>query len=473
MIAAATDTVVDEAERVAADLTGLLRSLDSPDAAAVPVSARAQAATEFAVAAARLRQAAVRLQVAAAGLVDREDVHRLDAARTSRVWLERHSGITRREASELVRAAATCDRFPLVGEAFYNGELTLGHVDATGNIIPARFKGPKRDEAVEKVRAVQDVLVEAAKGATIEEYTDFCHRVRDKLDEDGPKDRSAEASRVWLHRLFNGRWSLSGDLSADDGALIATILSDIRARRAREAREARDAEKQTPPTDANDDGADVSPLTPRLEALAAREAADAAPTYSELQAQDLLELFLAGAGSNRPGRVGVYLHIDLDDLNAPADDGIEDVIAGRRSAHTGAGLDITDETLWGLMAKADITPIFNRNGRSLWYGRTRRLAPDVLRRVLAHRDRRCRVPGCNRPPIHCEAHHVDHWPDGGTTDPKTCALACGYHHRSHHRGDLGIAGDADGVLEFTRRDGSPLDVEPRYQRRSREEKRAS
>ena len=197
-------------ERVAADVSGLLRSLDSPDAAAVPISARGQAATEFAVAAARLRQAALRLQVAAAGLVDREKVHRLDAARTSRVWLERHSGITHREASELVRAAATCDRFPVVGEAFYNGELTLGHIDATGNIIPARFKGPKRDEAVEKVRAVQHVLVEAAKGATIEEYTHFCQRVRDKLDEDGPKDRSAEASRVWMHRLFNGRWSLSG-----------------------------------------------------------------------------------------------------------------------------------------------------------------------------------------------------------------------------------------------------------------------
>ncbi len=41
---------------------------------------------------------------------------------------------------------------------------------------------------------------------------------------DGPADRSAEASRVWLTETFDGRWSLTGDLSADDGAMLAGFL---------------------------------------------------------------------------------------------------------------------------------------------------------------------------------------------------------------------------------------------------------
>lgn len=471
MLADNTDTVAETAEQLASGVHDLLLALDTPDAAAVPLAARAQASRDLASAAARLRHAAQRLEVAAAGLVDVQRVHLLDVERTPRTWLARHTGISHREASELVRGGTTCARFPEVAEAFFAGDITLGHLDATGNIIPARFKGPRLDEAVEKVRNVQNVLVETAKNCTIEEYTQFCERVRDRLDLDGPKDKSAEPSRVWLHRLFNGRWSLSGDLSADDGALIATILADIRARRAREARnDAGDAARSEPgeaTDESSDDGADVGSLTDKLRHLARGDEIDTAPTYSELQAQDLLALFLAGAGAKRPGRVGIYLHINLDDLNAPVDEGIEDVIAGRRTAHTGAGLDITDETLWGLMAKADITPIFSRKGRSLWYGRTRRLAPAELRRVLAHRDRRCRVPGCNRPPINCEAHHIDHWPDGGTTDPKTCALTCKHHHDQHHNGGLGISGDADGVLEFTRPDGTPLDIEPLYKRNRR------
>jgi len=42
-------------------------------------------------------------------------------------------------------------------------------------------------------------------------------------------------------------------------------------------------------------------------------------------------------------------------------------------------------------------------------------------------------------------HHIVHWSDGGATDtPKLLAL-CQFHHRLHHRGRLGIAGDADEV----------------------------
>ncbi|HNI35690.1 MAG TPA: DUF222 domain-containing protein, partial [Microthrixaceae bacterium] len=214
--------------------------------------------------------------------------------------------------------------------------------------------------------------------------------MRDRLDTDGPNNPGAEPSRIWLHRLFNGRWSLSGDLSPDDGAILSTILAELRARRRNEA--------------ANTSGRPHDDRSPAGAPEPSEEPAEAddplAPTYGEQQAGDLIDLVMAGAGTDRPGRVGLFLHIDLNDLNTSnpdnTDAALTDLLAGRRPAHTEAGLDITDDTLWALMADADITPVFNRNGTSLSYGRTRRLAPSILRRVIAHRDRRCRFDGCRR-----------------------------------------------------------------------------
>ena len=42
-------------------------------------------------------------------------------------------------------------------------------------------------------------------------------------------------------------------------------------------------------------------------------------------------------------------------------------------------------------------------------GRTVRTAPPKFRRALAARDRGCVFPGCDRPPGHCRAHHIQWW----------------------------------------------------------------
>ena len=452
-IAAASRPVEELANR----LPTLLGALQTPEAAAVAPSARHAAARELATEAARLRHVAVRLQVAAASLIEANEVHHADATSTARIWTAHHMGMSRGAAAELCRAAETCERFALVGEAFYTGEITLAHVDAVSRIIPARFRGDQLTEAVDKIKTVEDVIVSTARSTDIEEFAEFCGRIRDRLDADGPNDPGAEPSRIWLHRLFNGRWSLSGDLSPDDGAILSTILAELRARRRNETANTSGRE--------NDEGSDETAT-----ADAPSEPADTddplAPTYSEQQAGDLIDLVMAGAGADRPGRVGLFLHIDLNDLNTDnPDTALTDLLDGRRPAHTEAGLDITDDTLWGLMADADITPVFNRNGTSLSYGRTRRLAPSILRRVIAHRDRRCRFDGCRRSAEGCHVHHVVHWDDGGETDPSNSASECPYHHlNAHHARKFGITGNADNELTITRPDGTTFDATPLYRR---------
>jgi len=42
-----------------------------------------------------------------------------------------------------------------------------------------------------------------------------------------------------------------------------------------------------------------------------------------------------------------------------------------------------------------------------------------------------------------QVHHVTHWEDGGVTDTANLIALCGRHHRLHHLGRRGIAGNAD------------------------------
>ena len=89
-----------------------------------------------------------------------------------------------------------------------------------------------------------------------------------------------------------------------------------------------------------------------------------------------------------------------------------------------------------------------RGGRPVAAGRTMRIVPDLLRRLLEDRDRGCRVPGCTNRRV--QIHHLVHWEDGGRTDPENLVALCPRHHRSLHRGLLKISGNPElaGDLAF-------------------------
>ncbi len=86
-------------------------------------------------------------------------------------------------------------------------------------------------------------------------------------------------------------------------------------------------------------------------------------------------------------------------------------------------------------------------GEVLALGREVRLASRAQRRALAARDRGCIVPGCGAPPDACDAHHVQHWADGGPTDLGNLALLCGSHHTAVHAGVWSVTMGHDGIPE--------------------------
>jgi hypothetical protein len=98
-------------------------------------------------------------------------------------------------------------------------------------------------------------------------------------------------------------------------------------------------------------------------------------------------------------------------------------------------------------------------GRSepLDVGRRTPVVPPAMRRAVIVRDRHCRFPGCDRPHTWCDAHHVVHWADGGSTALSNLVLLCRRHHRMVHRsGGFGL-GLLDGSPVFRRPDGTLLE----------------
>ena len=82
-------------------------------------------------------------------------------------------------------------------------------------------------------------------------------------------------------------------------------------------------------------------------------------------------------------------------------------------------------------------------------GRATRVVTPAQRAALAVRDRGCVLPGCERPLAWCDAHHLEHWVDGGPTDLGNLALLCRAHHRAVHEGGWRLIHGPDGRFSAT------------------------
>ena len=72
------------------------------------------------------------------------------------------------------------------------------------------------------------------------------------------------------------------------------------------------------------------------------------------------------------------------------------------------------------------------DGQILDVGRAARLVTLGIWLALLARDRHCAFPGCRRPPIACDAHHITHWANGGPTSLANMVLLCRAHHTVLH-----------------------------------------
>jgi len=451
----------DRLEAVTGELARMVRDGSSTDAA------HGAASRDVLVASGRLAQvstvlsavAFVRMEVTRACVDDGF----LDEGR----WAARHAGLSNSEVGLCRRISRCVARYPQIAEAFLTGEVRGYHLAAIDTIIPERFCAADRATAVELVTSIQGELLAAADTCETErEFRRFCAQVRRRLDCDGPAPPPgslSDRSELSLRPYSDGRWLLHGDLSPDDGALWATLLED-------ELRRTNDSTTLASNSIGSDRsvGDDSRPGDGDGDGDGDDDGDGEWVARSVRLADSARSLLLRGAATRRPGRIGLFVHLDLNDLIARGG-----TIADTPLAHTEAGYDISDDTLWALLADADVTPVITLDGSPLSFGRTRRLAPDILRRVLAHRDRTCCFPGCDTPAIWLDQHHTITWAEGGSTDPATIRGLCRAHHRLRHAHKWGLhppdaeAPATSGNYVVTHPDGTAHDPTPRWRRRRR------
>jgi hypothetical protein len=115
-----------------------------------------------------------------------------------------------------------------------------------------------------------------------------------------------------------------------------------------------------------------------------------------------------------------------------SDQALRDELGGQGLLPDGDTLSAT--AVRRLACNAEIIPgVLGTKGEILDLGRAQRLVTAGLFLALVLRDQHCAFPGCTRPPIACDAHHITHWADGGTTSLDNLVLLCRRHHTiTHH-----------------------------------------
>ena len=311
-----------------------------------------------------------------------------EGAKSCAHWLSWRCGFSERTARDHVRVAHRLQELPLVKAAFGRGELSYSKVRALTRLsaiteeaqlleFARAASAAQLDKAVRTYRACEAVDADAVEA--------HARRFLDFAEED------------------DGTVRISGRLPADEAALVIAALEDLR--------ETLDARR-------------------KLEA----DYDDAAPWESRgaRRADALLMIIEDRAAHERTRSTGgdrcqVVLHVEPAALIAaePGDG------APRPRAETADGLPVPRETVRRLCCDAGLVPVLESDGKQLDVGRRTRTIPPAIRRALRARDHGCQFPGCNET-RHIEAHHIDHWADGGETKLTNLSSFCRYHHRFLH-----------------------------------------
>ncbi len=140
--------------------------------------------------------------------------------------------------------------------------------------------------------------------------------------------------------------------------------------------------------------------------------------------------------------VDVTVHVDASDL----------------SGHTDDGTGVSAETTRRLCCDAGLTPVIeDADGKTLDIGRKTRTVPAAIRRALDLRDSGCQFPGCNHTRF-VDAHHVEHWANGGKTALSNLVLLCSHHHKHVHELGFEVRAEQDGTFAFFRPNGRRIEA---------------
>ena len=307
---------------------------------------------------------------------------------------------------------------PQISEEFRRGRVSYSKVRAMTRVATAKN---------------EDYLLMIAQHGTAVHVERLVHNYRRvKRIEALEKENTRHAKRE-LHWYVDddGYWVIRGRLTAEQGALIQNVLQQVMEEDFRE--------QQGVP-------AGISSSEP-LDEIHSR------PEPVALRRADALLRMAQGYSShgNSGDRFMVHVHTDIETLK-------QDGLGGQAELEEGGN--ISAETARRVSCDAGLVHwLENSDGEPLSIGRKSRTIPPAIRRALQRRDGGCRFPGCTCSRF-VDAHHIQHWADGGETSMENLVLLCRHHHRLVHEGGFGISKSTLGAIQFTNPAGEIIPAGP-------------
>jgi hypothetical protein len=316
-------------------------------------------------------------------------------------WLNYHCGIDLGAAREKVRVAKGLQQLPRIDEAFRSGTISYSKVRAM-----TRSATPENEQ----------MLLQVALHGTAQHVEQLVRKYRrtERLTDDRRDQSRYDARELTCYFDEDGMLVLRGRMTPEDGAVFIKAVEAMVA-------------AQNPPVTQDDDTANLPEKTfpqKRVDALLA---------LAE-QAINTIEEGLQPLSS--ADKYQVVIHIEHGNEH-------------QGSIESGAHhLPLSPATARRLCCDASLVPVLeDSSGNVLNIGRKTRAIPPSIRRALQIRDHGCRFPGCCES-RYVDAHHVQHWCDGGETSLDNLVLLCRHHHRLLHQEGYEIVKHGEQQFEF-------------------------
>ena len=322
-------------------------------------------------------------------------------------WLNWKCGMSLGSARERVRVAKALPALPTISAAFREGRVSYSKVRAMTRVATLENEGALLQIALHGTATHVETQVRLYRKVK---------RIEALEDENL---RHGHRELTW-HIDDDDYWVFKGRFTPEQGALLQKALEA--------AADQLFEEQQYVPEDVEKEINANIPLDSTSPEPVSRKRAD--------QLARVVEGFLTGVGKNRPvndlsggDKYMVNIHTDIETLKqdgTAAESEIED--RGHVSAETSRRL------------SCDCSIVHwheNAQGDPLDVGRKTRSIPPAIRRALKRRDQGCRFPGCTCSRF-VDAHHIQHWADGGETCMDNLILLCRTHHRLVHEAGYGV-----------------------------------
>jgi hypothetical protein len=351
-------------------------------------------------------------------------------ARTPERLVQQLSGVSKREASTLVRVGALMASEPWA-DSVSAGALSV----AAADVIHAGLGLPGPGVSAASLSASASDLATQAPHITLEHLAILAREARDALDEAGVVDRERqryESRYLRLSPQADGMVRLAGMLDPESAALVTDAFDAVTTPRRSGPRFVGSGFVSSgfvsSGSRTRDSGTGVGAAETALAAETTLAAEPDPRTTDQLRLDSFVEMVRLAIGA------------DSSTLFGDRQPAVRVLVAARDLARHAGSAQLEGQAAPVSIATVERhicssgsrTVVFDDDGQPINVGRAQRTFTPRQRLALAARDGGCRFTGCDRPPSWTEAHHIIPWSRGGSTDILNGILLCRHHHLLLH-----------------------------------------